>query len=81
MFDLAAVALHHGDDYVVSALAECGREAGVAALHVVEARDPATTSAIMRQLMVRERTRHLADSAQEMTRSLLQRTLTELDAA
>jgi len=81
MFDLAAVALHHGDDYVVSALAECGREACVAALNVVEARDPATTSAIMRQLMVRERTRHLADSAQEMTRSLLQRALTELDAA
>ena len=36
MFDLAAIAEHHGDDYLVSALRECGRERCQKALDVVE---------------------------------------------
>lgn len=80
MFDLAAVAEWYGPDYVVAALAQCGRSACEKALRVVEKANPAFVEAINAQLLVREPTRHLIRQAQGISQAFLERTLARSDA-
>lgn len=78
MFDLAAVAKQYGRDYVVGALRQCGLERCRTALGTIEKAVPAAVAAINAQLMARDTTRHLAGSAQEISRELIERAIAEL---
>lgn len=75
MFDLAAVVERYGDDYVVAALRECGADRCVGALETVQKANPVAVRAINAQLMVRDGTRHLVESAQEVSRYILKQVL------
>lgn len=75
MFDLAAVAEHHGSEYVVAALRQVDRGPCEKALGVVEKATPAFVQSINAQLMVRDKTRHLIGQAQDISRKLLERAL------
>lgn len=68
MFDLAAVAEACGTDYLVAALRQCDRDRCEKALRIVEDATPAFVETINSQLMVRDRTRHLVRTAQEICR-------------
>ena len=71
MFDLAAIADVHGDDYVVAALRECGSERCAKALAVVEKVNPKAVEAVIGQLLYRQKNGHLVTEAQEVTHRLL----------
>jgi hypothetical protein len=75
MFDLAAVTEHYGADYVIAALSQCGREACEQALSNIEQAQPAFVESIIRQLMLRESTRHLAGHSRDISLNLLRKTL------
>jgi len=75
MFDLAAVAEHFGDEYVVAALKQVGRGACEKALEVVQKATPAFVQSINAQLLVRDATRHLIGKAQDISHDLLERAL------
>jgi len=76
MFDLAAVSEQFGVDYAIAAIRECGRNRCQTALDVIEKVAPAAVAAINAQLMVREATRHLVKSSQEISLNLLKRAIT-----
>jgi len=71
MFDLAAIAEHHGDDYVVSALRECGHERCLRALDVVERVNPKAVEAVIGQLLYREKYGYLVADAQRIAHRIL----------
>lgn len=71
MFDLAAIADVHGDDYVVEALRKCGSERCARALAVVEKVNPKAVEAVIGQLLYRKKNSHLVTEAQEVSRRLL----------
>lgn len=71
MFDLAAVAEYHGDDYVITALRECGIERCAKALTVVEAMKPEFAEKIISQLKYRTTHEHLISRAHPVVRKLL----------
>lgn len=75
MFDLAAIAGHHGDDYVVAALRECGPDRCRKALQVVERVEPKAVNAVIGQLLYREKNAHLVADAQAITRRILRASL------
>lgn len=77
MFDLAAIAEHHGDDYVVSALRECGHERCRRALEVVEKVNPKAVETVIGQLLYREKNSHLVADAQAITHRILTASLTD----
>ena len=71
MFDLAAVAEHFGEAYIISAVRECGKDRCEAALKVAEKWDRDSCAAIISQLMFRDRNMHLIREAQMITQRLL----------
>lgn len=75
MFDLAAVAEHHGVDYVVRALRQCGADRCEAALKVADAMNPDFAKGIIGQLLYRDKTAHLIKAAQFTTQTVLRSTL------
>jgi hypothetical protein len=75
MFDLAAVAEYYGSDYVISALSQCGHDACEKALGSIEQAKPAFVEQVIRQLMLRESTRHLAGRSRDISLRLLRQTL------
>lgn len=77
MFDLAAIAEHHGDDYLVSALRECGRERCQKALDVVEKVNPKAVETVIGQLLYRDRYSHLVTAAQAITHRILTESLSD----
>ena len=77
MFDLAAIAEHHGDDYVVSALRECGHERCRKALEVVEKVNPKAVETVIGQLLYREKNSHLVAEAQAITHRILGASLSD----
>ena len=77
MFDLAAIAEHHGDDYVVSALRECGHERCRKALEVVEKVNPKAVETVIGQLLYREKNSHLVAEAQSITHRILGASLSD----
>jgi hypothetical protein len=72
MFDLAAVTERYGSKYSVDALRQCSKEAREAALDRVQKANPESIAKINSQLMFREKTRHLVDRAQDMSREVLE---------
>ena len=76
MFDIAAVAEHHGDDYAVAALRACGEDRCASALRHVERMNPGFAQKIVGQLMYRERNQHLVHIAQPTTARLLRSAIT-----
>lgn len=78
MFDLAAVAEVCGEQYVIDALRQCGRDRCASALEVVKAADPQFVKKVVSQLMLRDRTRHLVDRSQQTARALLAKSLGRL---
>jgi len=78
MFDLAAVVEHLGADYARAAVQECGLERCRTALNIVEKATPQAVEAINSQLMVRDATRHLVGTSQEICRELLKSAIAEL---
>jgi hypothetical protein len=75
MFDLAAVTKHHGMDYVVEALKECGRARCETAIKKVAQVNPKAVEAIIGQLMYREHNSHLIGSAHSVTLKALEAAL------
>ena len=73
MLDLAAVVEHYGADYAIAALSQCGPERCLSALGTIERAKPEFVTSILVQLMLRQSTRHLVDTAQEISRSTLLR--------
>ena len=76
MFDIAAVAEAYGPDYLVAPLRSCGTEALKKALDVAQGADPQFVSAVIKKLMLREKTSSLADTSQVTTAKLLEMALT-----
>jgi hypothetical protein len=76
MFDIAAVAEAYGPDYLVAPLRSCGTEALKKALDVAQSADPQFVSAVIKKLMLREKTSSLADTSQVTTAKLLEMALT-----
>jgi hypothetical protein len=81
MFDLAAVIETLGVPYAVEALGQCGRDRCAAALATVERANPKLVQSINAQLMVRDSTRHLIATAQDMSHDILRQTLAQLTAS
>jgi hypothetical protein len=79
MFDLAAVAEHSGIDYVIAALRQCGPARCQTALDMVDKVAPAAVAAINAQLMVRDTTRHLISTAQDISRDVLRQTIEQAE--
>ncbi len=77
MFDLAAIAEHHGDGYVVSALRECGYDRCRKALEVVERVNPKAVETVIGQLLYREKNSHLIANAQAITHRILTASLSD----
>lgn len=75
MFDLAAVADALDEDQLVAALRSCGTDALQKALQVARNADPQFVSGVIKKLMLREKTAHLADTSQETTANLIERAL------
>ncbi len=71
MFDVAAVAEHHGDDYVIAALRMCGESRCVEALRHVERMSADFAERIIGQPMFRERNQRLVRQARPTTARLL----------
>jgi hypothetical protein len=71
MFDLAAVMEHYGDDYVIAALRQCGKDRCETALGVIDKANPAFVENIISQLMYRGNTAHLVKEAREISRRIL----------
>ena len=80
MFDLAAVVERCGVDYALAAMRQCGRERCQAALGKVEKAASVAVEAINAQLVMRDTTRHLAGTAQGVSRDLLRRAISEAGA-
>ena len=72
MFDIAAVAEAYGPDYLVAPLRSCGTEALKKALDVAQSADPQFVSAVIKKLMLREKTSSLAETSQVTTAKLLE---------
>lgn len=75
MFDLAAVTEYYGADYSVGALRQCTYEARQGAFEQVQKAVPESVAKINSQLMSREKTQHLVDRAQEISREVLELSL------
>lgn len=75
MFDLAAVAEQLSVDYAVAALKQCGHGPCKLALEQVEKANPDFVRKLNSELMVRDRTRHLIETAQDISRQVLQQTV------
>jgi hypothetical protein len=75
MFDLAAAAYFCGDEYVIAALQECGSDRCLLALDMVEKANPDFVSSANAQLMVRDTTRYLLNTAHAKSRDILRRAL------
>lgn len=71
MFDLAAVTEHYGTDYSVAALRQCEKQAREAALMRIEEAKPDFVAKVNSQLMVRDKSRHLAERAQAISGDVL----------
>lgn len=75
MFDLAAVANALGADYVAGALRHCGTERLRSAQELVHKADPDFVKQVISQLMLRDQTRPLIDTAQAVTGELIEEAL------
>lgn len=75
MFDMAAVAEHLGEDYVLAALRECGKARCETALATIESARPGFVQAAIGKLMYRERNAHLITAAQGIGRDLLEQAI------
>jgi hypothetical protein len=76
MFDLAAVTEHYGTDYSVETLRQCSEKARTGAFAGVQQANPESVRKLNSQLMVREKTVHLVESAQDISRTVLELALT-----
>lgn len=81
MFDLAAVVERYGAPYAIEALRECGRDRCAVALATVEKANPALIRSINAQLMVRDSTRHLVATAQDMSHDTLRQAVALLSGS
>ncbi|MBA4090101.1 MAG: hypothetical protein C0494_05845 [Sphingobium sp.] len=78
MFDLAAVVDHYGVDYTVSAIRTCGLERCRTAQAAMLKANPTFVRAIIGQLMYREKTAHLIETAQDVSLDMLERAIATL---
>lgn len=75
MFDMAAVADELGDDYVLTALRECGEARCKTALATIDAARPEFVQAAIGKLVYRERNAHLTAAAQGICGDLLEQAI------
>ncbi len=71
MFDLAAVVDREGEDYVITALRQCGAERCSAALRIAETMSPELAARVIGQLMYREHHASLLRDAQPISQAVL----------
>lgn len=72
IFDIAAVNNHFGEGYVLEALRQCGRSRCLDALNVTHRMDRDFATRVIGQLMLREATRPLVETAQATVAALLE---------